>query len=486
MAADYDVPGPKRARAAAARARRRLSESRGVRRAVWGLAALVVLVFAAETAHRVMDVVRGSPIVGLDLDEPAAGTATSTDNAGLPPVGSPRFAALMAALAEVHLSPGHTVEIVNDAATFERMLSDIGRARRSVTFQTYYCSPGELSDRVLTALAERARAGVEVMVLGDGFGCEDLLPEMERVLGEAGASVAVLRPLRWWALHKAQHRDHRRTLVVDGQVGYTGGFGIGDAWLDRGPGEPAWRETNVRVQGPAVAMLQGTFAQAWAEATGRLPARSALFPEMSTTTDRAPGDTSAAGAEADSATHDVRAGLLQSGPGVGTRPAERYLALSLAAARRTIYVANSYFVPPEFVRTLLVRAARRRVDVRILVPGPRTDIPTARRAGRGIYEELLEAGVRIWEYQPTMMHAKTLVVDGVWVNVGSMNLDNRSLRLNEESALLVQDERVGAAMDSLFLADLRMADEILLATHRRRPAPARFLEWLSGLFAALL
>jgi cardiolipin synthase len=474
-----------------------------VRRAVWGLAALVVLVFAAETAHRVMDVVGGSPIEGLDVDEPAggmggtAGAAGGADAIGLPAVASPRFAALMAALADVQLSPGHTVEIVIDAEAFDRMLDDVARARRSVTLQTYYCSPGELAERVLAALAERALAGIEVMVLADGFGCQDVLPAMDRSLGAAGAAFAVLRPPRWWALHKAQHRDHRRSLVIDGRIGYTGGFGIGDPWIDGGPGEPAWRETNVRVQGPAVALLQGTFAQAWAEATGQLPARSALFPNTNhptsdttsvdaPTIDTTPADATTTSEEAPSATQNARAGLLVSGPGVGTRPAERHLALSLAGARRSIFVANSYFVPPEFVRTSLMSAARRGVDVRILVPGPRTDIPIARWAGRGVYEALLEAGVRIWEYQATMMHAKTLVVDGVWVNVGSMNLDNRSLRLNEESALIVQDERVGAAMDAYFAADLQAAKEVVLPAHRGRSGPARLLEWLSGLFAALL
>jgi cardiolipin synthase len=182
----------------------------------------------------------------------------------------------------------------------------------------------------------------------------------------------------------------------------------------------------------------------------------------------------------------VRAGLLYSRPGLGPTTAERYLALTIASAERTLFVSNSYFVPTASLRRLLVEASGRGVDVRLLVPGEHTDIPSTRWAARGYYEELLGEGVRIWEYQPAMMHAKTLVADGVWAAVGSLNFDNRSIRLNDESALLVYDRGFGARMDSLFLADLELAGEVTLESHGGRPLYERVLELGTRLVALLL
>lgn len=439
-------------------------QGRIVRRTALALAALVLAIFTAEAAHRAMDIVRGTPVQGLLVTDGGVG-------GGLPPVTSPEFARLVGALAEAPLQDGNAVQVLTDAATYDALLRDLDGASASITLLLYFCEPGLLADRVMEVLAERARSGVDVRVVGDGFGCAPLLPRLEATLRPTGVQVATLRPIRWWALHRAQHRNHSRLVVVDGRVAYTGGFGLSDAWLTGEAQAPAWRDTNVRMEGPVVTPIQAAFAAAWAEATGQLPALPALFPPQA-------GGGDLVG--------DVRAGFLASGPGLGTSPAERYLALSIAGARRSLYVTNSYFVPPPVVRTLLVAAARRGVDVRVLVPGPRIDIPSTRWAGRSYYRELLEGGVRIWEYQPTMMHAKTLVVDGGWVGVGSLNLDNRSLRLNEESTALIQDAGVGATMDSLFLADLLDSKEILLPDHRARPLPGRVLEFLNRLVSPLL
>jgi cardiolipin synthase A/B len=443
----------------------------GVRRAVSALAGLVLLVVAAEVGHRVADVFRGSPVDGL---EPAGSDV-------VPPAASPAFADLAAALSGVALEPGHTVRVLTDGGTFDAMLDDIDQAGTSVTMMLYFCGPGALADRFIDALADRARNGVEVRVLADAFGCDPLIPRLERELVPEGAHVEVLRPIRWWSLHRAQHRNHGRLVVIDGRIAYTGGFGLADDWAYGTPDDPVWRDTNVRVEGPAVTTMQAAFAGAWAETTGRLPVGPRLFPaHPSRPVD--PGGRAGSGP----APEGARAGFLDSGPGVGTRPAERYLALSMAGARRTLYLANSYFVPPPAVREQLVAAAARGVDVRILVPGPRIDVPSTRWAGRSYYRELLEAGVRMYEYGPAMMHAKTLVVDGVWTGVGSLNLDNRSLRVNQESTLLVHDPRIGAVMDSLFHDDLARADEILLPTHGARPGFQKVLELLTRLVAPLL
>jgi cardiolipin synthase len=412
---------------------------------------------AAALVHRFADVVRGSPVLAV------------SDGDGSLHTSSPDFARRAGALSETTLSGGHSVEVLLDDGFFEPMLSDLASATESVTVLGYYCFEGVMGDRIAEVLAERARAGVRVLFLGDGFGCRNLLRSIREPLRAAGASVAAFRPVRWYSLHRAQHRMHARSVIVDGRIGYTGGFGIDDKWISDRPDDPMWRETTVRFTGPAVAQMQATFLGAWAEATGDLLTGEEFFPVSG---------------EGEQGT--ATAGLLYSRPGLGPTTAERFLAITIASAERTLFISNSYFVPMPLMRELLVDAAVRGVDVRLLVPGERTDIPSTRWAGRGFYEELLTAGVRVFEYQPAMMHAKTLVADGAWVAVGSLNFDNRSIRLNDESALLILDRQVGARMDSVFLQDLERAQEITLQGHARRSAMERMLELLTRLVAPLL
>jgi cardiolipin synthase len=239
--------------------------------------------------------------------------------------------------------------------------------------------------------------------------------------------------------------------------------------LGGGRAEDEWRESNVRFSGPAVMQLQAAFSAAWAEATGELITGPLFFPH--------------AGFQEVGTVH---AGLLYTSPTTGSTPAERFLALSISGARKTLYIANSYFVPDDDFRRLLIRAAKRGVDVRVLTVSEKTDVKTTWHAGRSRYEQLLEQGIRIYEYQPTMLHSKTIVVDGVWGTIGSMNFDNRSLAFNAESNLVVLDPRFGAAMDSVFLDDLRYSKEITLEEFRQRSWWNRMLERGSSLLSRVL
>jgi cardiolipin synthase len=395
---------------------------------------------------------------------------------GAPAVSDARFGATMALLTGTRLTTGNHVEILTDGnGTFPRLWADLRSARRSITVQMYYAGPGAVADSATRILADRARTGVDVYFLYDSFGAQDFPHRYLDTLRAAGARTAELRPIRWYALDRANHRSHVRGIVVDGAVGYTGGFGLDDKWLGGGrrPGE--WRETNVRFTGPAVRQLQAVFVAKWAEAKGELLTDPVLDPDSvefaGMPERRMPGDTAA---------------LLHSPPLTGSTTAERLLALSIAGARRTLYVSNAYFVPhPDFVRQL-AGAARRGVDVRILTNGAQTDVGPTWLAGRSLYEPLLSAGVRIYEYQPTTIHAKTFVVDGVWSAVATMNFDNRSLAYNDEVALVTRDAGTGATLDSLFLDDLRFAQEIRLDEFRRRPWTTRLLERAAGLVAGLL
>ena len=280
---------------------------------------------------------------------------------------------------------------------------------------------------------------------------------------------AAFRPVKWYELHKAQHRSHIRIVVVDGRVAWTGGFGIDDKWFGDGRHEDQWRDSNARFEGPSVLQHQATFAAGWAEATGELLTGDLFFPP-----------------DASAPKGHMLAGLLHATPTIGSTNAERFLALSIAAAERTLYVTNSYFVPDDAFCDLLGQAAERGVDVRILTTGRNTDVRTTWWAGRARYEKLLERGVKIWEYRPTMMHAKTLVVDGAWSAVGTLNFDNRSLAFNDETVFCVLDEGLGADMEQMFREDLAFADEILLDDFRRRPARERVLETLATSVSRLL
>lgn len=417
-----------------------------------------------------------------------------------PRISEARFVGAIEAFTGTVLRPGHRVEILEDAAVFNRMLADIHGARRSVCVQDYFCEPGRLGDRLAEALAGRARAGVRVLVLGDGFGCGRYLRQVGPRLRSAGAAVAVLRPVRWFAPWRSQHRSHVRAVVVDGRVGYTGGFGFADEWIGGESGKPPWRDTGVRFSGPAVRRMASAFLAAWTEATGELHAGADLLSPAdleSQPSEKADGEApspveAASPVDSDTSTSsagtvsEVTAGLLVSEPGLGTTRAERYLALTVAGAEHTLHMTNSYFVPPAGLLELLAEAARRGVDVRLLLPGSHTDMPSTRFAGRGYYETLLEAGVRIWEYRPAMIHAKTLIADEAWGSVGGINLDHRSLRLNDEAALLFRDGRLGDVLASLFRKDLERADEITLERHRARSAWERLREKAVRLVAPLL
>jgi cardiolipin synthase A/B len=399
---------------------------------------------------------------------------------GVPAPGDPAFLDLVALTADVRFTAGNDIELVLDGrATFDRLFADLRAARRTITLQVYYCAPGRIADELAAILVERARAGVRVLFLDDAFGSE-LSDDYFQPLRAAGVDARTFRPLRWWTLYRAHERSHARIVVIDGVIGYTGGFGIDDRWSARGTSdEPGWRDTNVRFTGPAVASLQAAFAAGWAETAGQLLMGDTFYPGIQK------GESIYA-MRPDRLLSPVIAGLIHSRPDVGASTAERLLSLTIAAARKRLYIANAYFVPSDEFRELLIAAARRGVDVRVLTPSDNTDIPLVRYAGRGMYDELLGGGIRIYEYQPAMMHAKTLVADGVWSIVGTLNFDNRSLSLNEETSLLIQDPDIGARMDDVFLQDLRRAIEITPESFALRPRWERVKEGIAVRGARLL
>lgn len=378
-----------------------------------------------------------------------------------PAVRDGGFENTAALLAGVRLTPGNEIRLLTCGDdTFSALWTDLERARRSITMQMYYAQPGRVADRCREILSERARAGVQVLFLRDAFGAARLGKSYSNALRSAGIQVATFRPVNWWSLDKAYVRSHGRMVVIDGEIGYTGGFGLDDKWLGDGVSEGQWRDTNARFTGPAVDQLQASFAAGWCEATGILLTGEPYFGR------RSAGERSTA----------VRACLLHTAPTIGSTMAERLVAITVAAARRRLWITNAYFVPEDEQCRLLEQAAERGVDVRILTAGETNDVPTAHYGARTVYERLLRSGVRIFEYTATMHHGKTFVVDGLWCGVGTMNFDNRSMAFNDETSLLVLDETVGTQMEAIYERDLSLAKEVTLETHARRGLKSKFFE----------
>jgi len=408
----------------------------------------------------VLTVTRGTPV----------GTVVTLSDSAPPSVSDSLFERSFELFTGTHVFAGNKVEeALNGDGIYPRLWADLRSAQQTITVQMYYSLPGKVADSMAAVLMERARAHVRVLFLVDAFGSQHLTQSWADSLRQAGVEVARLRKLRWFTIDKASNRSHVRVVVVDGRVAYTGGFGIADYWLGDGRRDEQWRESNVRFEGPAVMQLQSAFAAAWAEATGELLTGKLFFPTS--------------GFQPVGPTH---AGLLYTAPTVGSTPAERFMALSITGARKTLYIANSYFVPDDDLRRMLVRAVKRGVDVRILTVSNKTDVKTTWYAGRFRYEQLLKDGVKVYEYQPTMLHSKTLVVDGLWSSVGSMNFDNRSMAFNNESNLVVMDSAFGARMDATFLEDLKFSKQITLEEFQRRSVWAKMLEAGASLLSRLL
>jgi cardiolipin synthase A/B len=435
---------------------RRVVTRRHVRLAAAAIA-LALLATLASLVHRVLDNARGTPLQ----------TLRAADDVVIPTLVDDRFPALVGLLTGARLEPGHTVEVLTEAEqSFDRLFGDLRAAQSSIALQPYYCQPGRVADTAVAILTERARAGVRVRVLADGYGCRRFAQHYGGPLRDAGVELAVLRPVHWYTLHRAQHRAHLRIVVVDDSIAYTGGFGIDDKWLYARGEAAAWRETNVRFTGPAVRAAAAAFTIGWAEATRALVIDRGVL-----------GDSGARNAAAAAAPAvGVVAGLQVAGPALGSTPFERLLFLTAGAARERLWIANPYFLPNRAQRRLLADAAARGVDVRVLTAGAQTDVRSTRLASRASYGSLLAAGVRIYEYRPGMMHAKTMVGDGVWTVIGSMNFDNRSFRLADEANLLVHDAAVARGMERVFEDDLAHAQEVTARAHASRPWYQRLLE----------
>lgn len=357
--------------------------------------------------------------------------------AAIPSSGAPFASALRQALG-VQLLPGHSLTLLSNGTVFDGLEQEIRKARSSIHVLLYIWEKGAASDRIVSAITERAKAGVACRIVVDDVGSPSFEKDVGPALVAAGCEVRVFRRLPGAGDKLA--RNHRKVVVIDGRVGFTGGFGIRDSWLGDGVSHDAWRDANVRFTGPAVAEAQQAIAENWLEAGG------ALFPDAAFPVQVAQGPASAA-----FVTSTVSPVLTR---------AERLVQLVVQAAKRRLWIANAYFVPSDAILDMLKRKAGEGVDVRILVPGKKSDSKTSAGAQHTEYGPLVARGVRIFEYEPSMMHAKTMVVDEELAVVASINLDPLSLGKLEEVALVVQDRAFAAGLATTFEADLGHATPV--------------------------
>ena len=373
-------------------------------------------------------------------------------------VADPQFRREMGVLLGPAIVAGNRVTALNNGAEiFPAMLGAIAEAESTITFETYVYWSGEVGRRFAEALAGRARAGVEVKVLIDWVGGAKMDEALLELMEEAGVEVHRYRPLRWYSLGRMNNRTHRKLLVIDGRVGFTGGVGIADPWAGDARNPDEWRDLHFRLDGPAVAQIQAAFMDNWIKTTGEVLNGPTYFPPV------APAG-------------DVDAHVFISSPAGGSNSMHLMYLMALAAAQHTVDLQAAYFVPDRLALDALVAARERGVRVRVLVPGDHIDSDLVRISSRQTWGELLRAGVEIHQFAPTMLHNKLLVVDGAMVSVGSTNFDIRSFELNDEASLNLYDSTFAAAMTDVFEADLRRSEPYTLAMWENRPWRERFAE----------
>ncbi|HEY2806261.1 MAG TPA: phospholipase D-like domain-containing protein [Gemmatimonadales bacterium] len=389
-----------------------------------------------------------------------AGSAPTYQMSTTSTVGSPQFIRDMGNLLGPGFAGANRVDtFTNGDEIFPAMLDAIHGAQRSINLETYLYWSGGIGERFAQALAERARAGVAVRLLLDWAGAFRANRSLLRRLKQSGVHVQHYRPLRLFLLHMINNRTHRKLLIIDGKIGFTGGVGFADKWSGHAQDRHHWRDNHYRLEGPAVSQMQSAFLDNWIQTSGEVLHGEAYFPQLTPV-------------------GEARAQVFKSSARQGSESMRLMYLMSFAAARRSIRIENSYFVPDDQTVRELVRARERGVEVEIIVPGRFIDVPLVRIASRSRWGPMLRAGIRIYEFQPTMLHCKVLVVDDCWASVGSTNIDNRSFRLNDEANLNVLDDDFAARQNQLFEADRARSREVVL--HRWR---ARRRVWQESLAA---
>ena len=380
----------------------------------------------------------------------------------------PSFANAIGPITGADFTEGNTVEtLVNGDEYFPRMLEAIREARKSITLETYIWESGYISNLFIDALAERARAGVKVHALVDGMGALKFNDSDRDRLVDAGVQFHKYGRERWWHVKpNINHRTHRKLLIVDGKVGFTGGMCIGDAWLGDAHAKHLWRDTQVRITGPAVRQMQAVFAHNWLQTTAGLLLGEDYFPKL--------------GRTGTSVAH-----CFKSGPDEGAEAVRLAYLFAIGSARTSIDIANAYFVPDDLAINMLLEAIARGVKVRVIIPA-HNDSKFGRAASRSRYGKLIAAGAEFHLYQPAMYHAKTMVVDNVLLVIGSSNFDNRSFAINDEVTVGVLDSKIAREHVRIINDDIKHSKPLTREDFESRPVYIKVLDHICGWFRSQL
>jgi cardiolipin synthase len=383
-------------------------------------------------------------------------------------LADPQFQYEMGTLLGPPIIDGNRAQtLINGAQIFPSMLQAINSARQTITFESYIYWSGEIGKKFADALSERAKTGVKVHVLLDWAGSQKMDAALLEQLKSSGVKLQRFHEPQWYHLGRLNNRTHRKLLVVDGKVGFTGGVGIAPLWEGNAQDENHWRDTHFRVEGPVVAQMQSVFIDNWTKASGEVLHGAAYFPKLSSAGDQL-------------------AHMFSSSPSGGAESMQLMYLMAITAADHSIDLASAYFVPNQLTRNAMVKALKRGVKIRVIVPGPFTDADAVSNASKADWDEILDAGARIYEYQPTMYHCKVMVVDGRMASVGSTNFDQRSFSLNDEANLNVYDEGFAREQTRFFEQDLGNSREFTAAMWHSRPAWDRLKERAARMLAAPL
>jgi cardiolipin synthase len=378
-------------------------------------------------------------------------------------VEDPQFLRSMGQLLGPAIVPGNRVTALqNGDQIFPAMLGAIRSAQQSIVFETYIYWSGDIGQKFSDALCERAQAGVKVHVMLDWLGAGKIDGKYLAAMKAAGVEVERYHPLHWYNLSRLNNRTHRKLLVVDGRIGFTGGVGIADAWEGDGTAKDHWRDTHYMIEGPAVAQMQAAFGDNWVKARAKVLFGNAYYPELEQI-------------------GPSRAQVFKSSRDEGSESVRLMYLLSIASAAKSIRLQAAYFVPDDLAIDTFVTARKRGVKIEIIVPGPNTDSEIVQGASRSRWAALLDAGVLIYEYQPSLFHCKGLIVDDIWVSVGSTNFDNRSFRLNDEANLNIYDAVFAAEQVTVFDADKSVSRLMTRADFKNRSAFGKAFDAVTGL-----
>ena len=383
-------------------------------------------------------------------------------------VADPPFLRSMGVLLGPALVDGNRVEtLLNGDQIFPAMLAAIGSAKQTITFETYIYWSGKTGQAFADALAERARSGVKVHILLDWVGSQKMEAAYLTGMREAGVEIEKYHQPRWYTLNKLNNRTHRKLLVVDGSIGFTGGVGIADNWLGNAQDPKHWRDTHYRIEGPVVAQMQAAFTDNWTKVSGAVLHGDQYFPPLKSV-----------------GSHSGQ--MFKSSIEGGSESTHLMYLLSIAAAKTSIRLSMAYFVPDKLARETIAAALKRGVKVQIILPGKYIDSTLVRSASRATWGEILQAGAEIYEYQPTMFHCKVLVVDDLWVSVGSTNFDSRSFRLNDEANLNIYDREFAERQTAEFARDLKRSRRITYEEWEQRPLQEKAWEHVLALIGTQL